>query len=82
MAHKSVQLVIGQILTDEELRERFLDEPLETLTALRDSGFELTKNEIDALLVTDPRLWRAGARWLDLRLQRCALCGLKDPKRH
>src|SRR5262249_3133142 len=68
MAHKTVQLVIGQILTDEELREKFLDEPLETLVALRDNGVELTRNEIDALLVTDPQLWRAGAQWLDARL--------------
>ena len=33
MAHKTVQLIIGQILTDEELRARFLDQPIETLTS-------------------------------------------------
>jgi hypothetical protein len=82
MAHKTVQLVIGQILTDEELRGKFLDRPLETLTALRDNGIDLTTSEIDALLVTDPRLWRAGAQWVDSRLQRCRLCGFNDPTRH
>jgi hypothetical protein len=82
MAYRTVQLVIGQILTDEELREKFLDEPLETLTTLRDNGVDLTKSEIDALLVTDPRLWHAGSRWLDSRLQRCRLCGFTERKRH
>jgi hypothetical protein len=82
MAHKTVQLLIGQILTDEELRGKFLDRPLETLTALRDAGVDLTKNEIDALLVTDPGFWGAGARRIDSRLQRCRLRGFNDPKRH
>jgi len=82
MAYKHVQLIIGRILTDEELREQFLDHPLETLTALRESGFELTKSEIDALLVTDPRLWRAGPRWVDSRLQRCCLDWSKGSERN
>ena len=40
-------LLIGQIVTDEELRGRFLRQPLETLNALRDQGVELTEYEID-----------------------------------
>jgi hypothetical protein len=78
MAQKTAQLIIGQILTDEEFREKFLAQPVETLATLRDSGFELTKSEIDALLLTDPRLWRAGPQWVDSRLQRCCL---KTPRR-
>ncbi len=70
MAHKTVQLIIGQILTDEALRGRFLDAPVETLTILRERGFELTNTEIDALVRTDRRLWDAGANWIDSRLQR------------
>jgi hypothetical protein len=73
MAQKTAQLIIGQILTDDDLRERFLHQPVETLATLRDSGFELTTSEVDALLLTDPRLWRAGPQWLDSRLQRCCL---------
>jgi hypothetical protein len=73
MAYKTVQLIIGKILTDEELRGQFLDQPFETLASLRDNGFDLTRSEIDALLLTDPRLWRAGPRWVDSRLQRCSL---------
>jgi len=76
MAHKTVQFIIGRILTDEELREKFLVAPRETLTSLRDDmGFELTSAEIEALARTDPRLWASGARWIDPRLQRCCLAG-------
>jgi hypothetical protein len=82
MAHKTVQFIIGQILTDEELREKFLDQPFETLAALRDRGFDLTRSEIEALLLTDPRLWRAGPRWVDSRLQRCCLDWSKRSEQH
>ena len=73
MAQRTVQLIIGQILTDEELRSDFLEQPIETLTSLRDRGFELTKVEIDALARTDRRFWAVGAEWIDARLQRCRL---------
>jgi hypothetical protein len=75
MAQRTVQLVIGQILTDEEFRSDFLEEPLETLASLCDRGFELSKVEIDALTRTDRRLWAVGAEWVDGRLQRCRLNG-------
>jgi hypothetical protein len=73
MAQKVVQFIIGQILTDEELRANFLEQPLDTLASLREQGFELTASEIDALVRTDRRLWRSGAKWIDARLQRCRL---------
>ncbi|HWW82806.1 MAG TPA: Os1348 family NHLP clan protein [Vicinamibacterales bacterium] len=73
MAHRTVQLIIGQILTDEELRARFLDGPVEMLSSLRDMGFDLTNAEIDALAQTDRRLWTWGVDWIDGRLQRCDL---------
>lgn len=73
MAHKTVQSIIGRILTDEELREQFIASPLGTLTSLRDMGLDLTKAEIDALAHTDRQLWEAGPEWIDSRLQRCGL---------
>src|SRR2546422_8562242 len=57
MSQKTVQLLIGQIVTDEELRLRFVRQPRETLSALREQGFELTTSEIEALVETDRRLW-------------------------
>ena len=73
MAQKTVQFIIGRILTDEELREKFLVAPAETLSAFRESGLELTDAEIEALTNTDRELWRSGADWIDKRLQRCCL---------
>jgi hypothetical protein len=75
MSQRTVQLIIGQILTDEEFRSSFLDQPTATLTALRDRGMELTNVEIDALAQTDRRFWAVGAEWIDTRLQRCRLVG-------
>src|SRR5882762_2701736 len=49
MAHKTVQFIIGRILTDEELRKKFLVAPAETLAAFRESGLDLTDAEIEAL---------------------------------
>jgi len=74
MAQKTVQFIIGQILTDEELRINFLERPADTLLALKERGFDLTQTEIDAIKQTDTRLWRSGALWVDSRLQRCRLC--------
>jgi hypothetical protein len=73
MSQRTVQLLIGQIVTDEELRRRFVERPAETLTALRDQGVELTKSEIDALLRTDKKVWEATAKRINPRLQRCII---------
>ncbi len=78
MSQRAVQLLIGQILTDEELRRRFVQRPEETLTELRDQGVELTKSEIDALVLTDRTLWEATAKRIHPRLQRCSL----EPESH
>jgi hypothetical protein len=75
MSQRTVQFIIGQILTDEEFRANFLEQPTATLTALRDRGIELTSVEIDALAQTDRRFWTVGAEWIDTRLQRCRLVG-------
>jgi len=72
MSQKTVQLLIGQIVTDEELRRRFVEQPLETLTTLRDQGLELTACEIEALIDTDHQLWNATADRIHPRLQRCS----------
>jgi hypothetical protein len=75
MAHKTVQFIIGQILTDEGLRARFLDRPIETLTSMRERGFDLTNIEITALALTSRHFWAAGAACIDPRLQRAYFGG-------
>jgi hypothetical protein len=73
MSQKTVQLLIGQIVTDEELRLRFLQQPREMLAGLREQGLELTTTEIDALVETDHQLWDSVAARIHPRLQRCCL---------
>ena len=73
MSQKTVQLVIGRLLTDEELRLRFVERSLETLTELLEQGYELTSDEIDALVRSDPHVWPSMARRIQPRLQRCSL---------
>jgi hypothetical protein len=73
MSQKTVQLLIGRLLTDEDLRLRFVRRSLETLTELRDQGLELTTDEIDALVQVDPEAWPSMAARIHPRLQRCSL---------
>jgi hypothetical protein len=75
MSQKTVQFVIGWLLTDEDLRRRFEERPLETLTELRERGYELTPDEADALARSEPRAWRSMAQRIHPRLQRCPLRG-------
>jgi len=73
MSQKTVQLVIGWLLTDEDLRRRFVERPRETLAEVRDQGYELSMDELDALARSDPRAWPSMARRIHPRLQRCSL---------
>ncbi len=73
MSQKTVQFIIGRLLTDEEYRLRFQSDALETLVALRDQGVELTAVEIEALVRTDRQLWSDAAARIHPNLQRCGL---------
>ena len=73
MSQRTVQLLIGRLLTDEEMRLRFLENPRGSLAALRDEGFELSNTEIEALVETDRSIWSRTAESIDPRLQRSSL---------
>ena len=73
MSQRHVELLIGRLVTDEELRRRFSRAPFETLAALSEQGCELTAGEIDALVSADSQLWGKVAAKLPSRLQRCSL---------
>ena len=73
MSQRTVQLLIGQIVTDEDLRRRFIAEPAETLAAVRAQGLELTRLETQALIDTEPSVWEMAARTIQPSLRRCSL---------
>jgi hypothetical protein len=81
MSHRNVQLVIGRLVTDEELRQQFLRAAHETLARLSERGWDLTSAEIDALIETDAHLWSWVAVKLPSRLQRCSLRSDPPPDR-
>ena len=73
MAQRIVEMVIGRLITDEEFRARFSNDPATTLVALCDLGFELSRTEIAALVNTNRSIWQTAADALDPRLQKASL---------
>lgn len=73
MAQRNVEYVIGRLVTDEEFRRGFLEEPAGTLDALVALGVGLSRAEVAALIATDRTLWNRVAEALDPRLQKASL---------
>ena len=73
MGQRSIEILIGRLVTDEELRQRFVAEPRETVRLAQQSGLELTAAEVDALLASPVALWERLAAALDPRLQKASL---------
>ena len=57
MSRHAIGMVIDRLLTDENLRIRFVRDRIETLMELSLRGFDLTENEIGLFSQTDARLW-------------------------
>jgi hypothetical protein len=80
LAQRTIELLIGRLITDEEFRADFIDHPEKTLVALCDQGWEMSRTEIAALVATDPALWARTADALDPRLQKASFRnGVKVP---
>ena len=75
MSQRNVQLIVGRLVTDEDFRLRFLDDPRGVLTQLVDQGFHLTSGELEALVRTDRTMWADAAIRIDAHLQQCRLSG-------
>ena len=73
VAQRIIEMLIGRLITDEQFRGEFLNDPEQTLLALRERGLELSRTEIAALVNTDPALWARAAELIDRRLQKASL---------
>jgi hypothetical protein len=69
---RTIEMLIGRLITDEEFRAEFLRAPETTLMALCDRGLELSRTEIAALVNTDRHLWARIADGIDPRLQKAS----------
>jgi aryl-alcohol dehydrogenase-like predicted oxidoreductase len=75
MTQRSVEILIGKLLTDEELRESFERDPQATLLQLRNEGLELSSLELQALSAMRPAEVSDLAEVIDPRLQKASLRG-------
>jgi hypothetical protein len=73
MSQRNVELLIGRLLTDEEMRRQFMRKPAEAIDAFCRQGWELCQGEIEALTATEPTMWSDLAARIPSRLQRCSL---------
>ncbi len=60
MSQQMVGIVVDKLLSDEDLRIRFVVDRIDTLAELCLHGLELTPEEIDLFCRTDARLWFSG----------------------
>ena len=72
MAQRSIEVLVGRLITDEAFRIAFLENRTDTLRGFIESGHELTDLEIAALNQTEADLWVLVADQIDPRLQKAS----------
>lgn len=72
MAQRSIEILIGRLITDEAFRSAFRSDAGATLTGFAESGYELTPLEIAALGATPADVWERVAECIDSRLQKAS----------
>ena len=70
---RSVEVLVGRLITDEEFRSAFRRDPRGTLRAAAEWGLELTASELQALAAADHGMWDRFAEEIDGRLQKASL---------
>jgi len=73
VAQRSVEILIGRLVTDEAFRAAFRTDAVATLVGFVESGYALTVLEIAALRATASDVWERAAEQIDSRLQKVSL---------
>jgi hypothetical protein len=73
MTQRNVEILIGRLATDEELRSRFERDPGTTLRELREEGLVFSALETAALQSLEPRAFEHLASTIDPHLQKASL---------
>ena len=72
MAQRSIEILIGRLVTDEAFRSAFRADAAATLIQFADVGYDLTPLEIAALRATPVTVWERVAEQIDARLQKAS----------
>ena len=78
MAQRTVEMLIGRLITDEQFRDEFLLDARRLLQSLFDAGLELSRTEMSALMDTDRSIWARTADAIDPRLQKVNLASMGE----
>ena len=54
---RSIEILIGKLITDEDFRRSFTRDPHGTLSRAAAWGLDVSAGEMLALMATDPALW-------------------------
>jgi len=73
VTQKSVEILIGKLASDEELRARFRRDRRAAIRSLEREGLELTTLEITSLIAAEAEAFERLADALDPRLQKASL---------
>jgi len=73
VTQRCIESVIGRLVTDEDFRAMFLNDPHQALGELLERGTHLSHGEIAALIAIDSTLWERVAAEIDPRLQKASL---------
>ncbi len=82
MAQRSIEILIGRLVTDEAFRSAFRADAVATLTGFAESGHDLTALEIAALRATPSEVWERVAGQVDPRLQKASLSAVEERRSH
>ena len=73
MAQRSIEILIGRLVTDEAFRSAFQRDAARTLIGFTEAGYDLTALEIEALHATPADVWDRVADRIHPRLQKASL---------
>jgi hypothetical protein len=73
VTQRSIEIIIGRLLTDEEFRKQFSTDPRHALVQLIERGTHLAHAGIAARVAMDSALWERVGDQIDPRLQKPSL---------
>ena len=73
MAQRSIEILIGRLITDQAFRCAYCEDAEATLERFMETGHELTPVELAALKATRSDIWELVAEQFDSRLQKASL---------